>query len=216
MVTYHWGVDSAQKVTTDLYNCVLNHYGKPEFWGRYLTRVEGASEGLDKEEIELLHNSGTKLLPIYNEFKRAVGENEGRMAAMFAAYHAKKLGIRKGTPIFANVERFFDVDSQWIRGYVRYMYNTDFKPGFYHDPMEGNFAKAYCDAVNQDGLVAEQAILWSAEPNPGVTKAQLAPKFNPAKVSCESNVWIWQYGRNSKTCPIDTNLADSRLFEMLY
>lgn len=216
MVTYHWGVDSAQKVTTDLYNCVLNQYGKPEFWGRYLTRVEGASEELDREEIELLHNSGTKLLPIYNDFKRAVGENEGRMAAMFASYHAKRLGIRKGTPIFANIERFHDVDSKWILGYVQYMYNTDFKPGFYHDPTEGDFNKAYCEAVNQDELVAEQAVLWSAKPEHGVTKAQFAPKFKPSKVTCKGNVWIWQYGRNSKTCPIDTNLADSRLFEMLY
>ena len=77
-------------------------------------------------------------------------------------------------------------------------------------------AKAYCEAVSQDQMVATQAILWSAEPDPGVSKAQFAPKFNPAKVPCEANVWIWQYGRDSKICPIDTNLADSRLFEMLY
>ena len=51
MVTYHWGVDSSQKVTTDLYNCVLNNYGKPEFWGRYLTRVEGASDGLIAKKL---------------------------------------------------------------------------------------------------------------------------------------------------------------------
>lgn len=216
MVTYHWGVDSSQKVTTELYNCVLTNYGKPAFWGRYLTRVEGAAEGLDKEEIELLHNSGTKLLPIYNDFKRAVGENEGRVIAMYAAHHAKRLGIQKGTPIFANVERFFEVDSAWIRGYVNYLYNTDYKPGFYHDPSEGNFANAYCEAVSQDGLVANQAVLWSAEPDPGATKATLAPKYNPAKVPCEANVWAWQYGRDADTCPIDTNIIDQRLFEMLY
>lgn len=63
---YVWGVDSATRATEDLYNCVLNNFGKPEFWGRYLTTVEGASEGLTREEVELLHNSGTKVLPIYN------------------------------------------------------------------------------------------------------------------------------------------------------
>lgn len=216
MVTYHWGVDSSQAVTKDLYDCVLNNYGKPEFWGRYLTRVEGASEGLTNEEIQLLHNSGTKVLPIYNDFRRAVGENQGRTVAMMAAYHANRLGIRKGTPLFANVERFFEVDSNWINGYVNYLYNTDYKPGFYHDPTEGNFAQAFCEAASKNSRVANQSVLWSAEPAPGVTKANEAPKFNPTQVPCQANVWAWQYGRDSQVCPIDTNLVDSRLFEMLY
>lgn len=216
MVTYHWGVDSSQAVTKSFYDCVLNNFGKPEFWGRYLTRVEGASEGLTKEEIQLLHNSGTKILPIYNDFRRAVGESQGRVVAMMAAYHANQLGIRKGTPIFANVERFFDVDSNWINGYVNYLYNTDYKPGFYHDPSEGNFAQAFCQAASQNNRVSTQVVLWSAEPEPGVTKAKEAPKFNPTSVPCQANIWAWQYGRNSDVCPIDTNLVDSRLFDMLF
>lgn len=215
MVTYHWGVDSSQNVTEELYNCVLQNYGKPEFWGRYLTKVEGASEALTKEEIELLHHNGIKLLPIYNNFHSAVGGSEGRVIAMYASYYAKKLGIKKGTPIFANIERFFNVDSAWIRGYVDYLYNSDYKPGFYHDPTEGNFTNAYCEAVAQDSKVADQAVLWSAEPSPGVTKENLAPKFNPLTPSCTANVWAWQYGRDSSKCAIDTNIIDSRLFKML-
>lgn len=218
MATYHWGVDSSQTVTSDLYNCVLNNYGKPEYWGRYLTKVEGASEGLTKEEIQFLHTNGIKVLPIYNDFRRAVGEAQGKVVAMNAAYHAKRLGIRKGTPIFANVERFFDVDPAWIKGYVDYLYNTDYKPGMYYDPSEGNFATAYCEAANADKRVADQVILWSAEPDLGVTNAKDAPPFNPTMPECESNsnVWAWQYGRDSETCPIDTNLIENRLLEMLY
>lgn len=216
MVTYHWGVDSSQNVTKELYDCVLNNYGKPSFWGRYLTRVQGASEGLSRAEINLLHNSGTKLLPIYNDFRRAIGENQGRVVAMTAVYHAGRLGIKKGTPIFANIEKFFEVDSDWITGYVNYLYNTDYKPGFYHDPTFGNFAQSFCEAANRNPRVREQAILWSAEPETGVTKLTDAPKFNPTKVPCDANVWAWQYGRDSKTCPIDTNLIDERLFDMLY
>lgn len=216
MVTYHWGVDSSQAVTKSLYDCVLNNFGKPTFWGRYLTRVEGASEGLTREEIQLLHNSGTKVLPIYNDFRRAVGENQGRVVAMTAVYHANRLGIRKGTPIFANIEKFFEVDSNWINGYVNYLYNTDYKPGFYHDPTEGNFAQAFCQASSNNPRVANQSVLWSAQPEPGVTKLKDAPNFNPTTVPCKANVWAWQYGRNSDVCPIDTNLVDSRLFEMLY
>lgn len=216
MVTYHWGVDSSQAVTTELYNCVLNNYGKPEYWGRYLTGVEGATEGLTKEEIQLLHSSGTKIMPIYNDFRRAVGESQGKVVAMNASYHAKKLGIRKGTFIFANVERSFEVDSAWIKGYVNYLYDTDYKPGFYHDPTEGSFAAAYCEASSRDRRIADQVILWSAEPDPGVTKAKEVPPFNPTKPECKANVWAWQYGRDSKICPIDTNLIDHRLLQMLH
>lgn len=216
MVNYHWGVDSSQRVTEELYNCVLENYGKPEFWGRYLTRVQGASEGLTKDEIELLHNSGTKLMPIYNNFRSAVGENEGQVVGMYAAHHAKRLGIRKGTPIFANVEKFFHVDSAWIRGYVDYLYTTDYKPGFFHNPIEGDFPVAFCDAISKSNRVADQAILWSAKPEPGVTKMRLAPQFKPTSVPCKANVLVWQYGRDAKNCPINTDLIDSGLFEILH
>jgi hypothetical protein len=216
MVSYHWGVDSSQTVTKELYNAVLTTYGKPEYWGRYLSRVNGATEGLTKEEIELLHSNGTKLLPIYNDFRRAVGESHAKVVAMNATYHAKRLGIKKGTIIFANVERFFDVDSAWIKGYVDYLYNTDYKPGFYHDPTEGNFEKSYCEAVSQSSRVANQAVLWSTEPNLGVTKEDEAPQFNPVTPTCEANVWLWQYGRDAGDLAINTNLMDSRLLPLLY
>ncbi|KGR90122.1 hypothetical protein CD30_13295 [Ureibacillus massiliensis 4400831 = CIP 108448 = CCUG 49529] len=216
MVTFHWGVDSSQAVTRSLYDCVLNNYGKPEYWGRYLTRVEGSSEGLTKEEISLLHNSGTKILPIYNDFRRAVGANQGRVVAMTAAYHAKRLGIQKGSPIFMNVEQFFEVDSAWIRGLVNYLYNSDYKPGFYFDSTEGNFTTAYCEAVQLDKKISNQAVLWSAEPDLGVTNVEDAPDYNPATPECDANVWAWQYGHDSEVCPIDTNLVDSRLLQMLY
>lgn len=32
MVHYHWGVDSSQNVTQQLYNAVRQTYGKPDFW----------------------------------------------------------------------------------------------------------------------------------------------------------------------------------------
>lgn len=215
MVTYHWGVDSSQSVTRELYNAVLNNYGKPEFWGRYITTVGGAAEGLTREEISLLHSNGSKLLPIFSYFRRAVGESHAKVVAMNASYHAKRLGIRKGTPIFASIGPSIDVDSSWIKGYVDYLFNTDYKPGFYHDPTEGDFAEAYCEAASQDRRVANQAVLWSAKPQLGVTKANDAPKFEPITPDCDANVWAWQYGRDDSDLPIDTNLVDSRLFTML-
>lgn len=78
---YYWGVDSALKVTKPLYHCVLQNFGKPSFWGRYLAPIEGKVEGLTKDEIELLHHSGTKLLPIYSKFQEAVGYRQGKVIA---------------------------------------------------------------------------------------------------------------------------------------
>jgi len=62
IVSVVWGVVCSEEVTEELYNCVLENFGKPQFWGRYLTTVAGASEGLTRTEIDLLHNSGTKTI----------------------------------------------------------------------------------------------------------------------------------------------------------
>lgn len=213
---YIWGVDSAAKVTADLYNCVVKNYGKPAYWGRYLARIPNASEELTKDEVQLLHNSGTKILPIYNNFSEAVGYDKGRVVAQNSTYHAKRLGVPQGTVLFANVERFFNVDKDWIKGYVDVMYKSSYKAGIYHDPIQGGFSTAYCQAVQDSKEVANQLILWSAEPQSGVTKSRQAPAYQPKKPPCLANVWGWQYGRDSKTCPIDTNLIDQRLFNQLW
>lgn len=215
-MSYLWGVDSTTNVTKDLYNCVLKKYGKPEYWGRNITQLDDAAEGLTQIEIELLHNSGTKIIPIYSKLTAAIGSREGRTTAQNAVYHARRLGIPEGTIIFANVENSFEVDTDWILGYVEAMYPTGFKPGFYNDLIEGNFTSAYCQAVSQNDQVAVQAVLWSAEPKTGISKQRNAPKFDPSKPNCKANVWAWQYGRDASTCPINTNLINQRLYNLLW
>lgn len=215
-VVYRWGVDSAAKVTREAYNCVLRNFGKPDFWGRYLTTVPNASEGLNQEEIELLHNSGTRILPIYNQFRSATGRQNGVIVARNAIFHARRLGIPEGKVLFANVERFFPVDSEWILGYVDTFFPSGYKPGIYHDPVEGNFSNAYCQAASRNARVSDQLILWSAEPDPGVTKRRNAPAYQPSSPPCKANVWVWQYGRDAEECPIDTNLADQRAYNVFW
>jgi len=214
-VVYRWGVDSATSVTKSLYDCVLRTYGKPDFWGRYLTTVPNASDGLTEMEIQLLHNSGTRILPIYNQFRRATGRQNGVIVARNTIFHARRLGIPEGKVLFANVERFFPVDSEWIFGFVETFFTSGYKPGIYHDPTEGNFSRAYCQAAS-NSRVRDQLILWSAEPDPGPTKKGEAPTFKPTSPPCQSNVWLWQYGRDAEECPIDTNLADQRVFNLLW
>lgn len=211
-----WGVDSSAPVNEKLYECVTSNFGQPQFWGRYLTTTPNVSTGLTKEEISFIQSKGIKILPIYNVFREATGYGKGQQIARNAVFHARRLSIPKNTLIIANVEHFFRVDGEWIRGFVESLYPTGYRPGFYHDPTKGEFADAYCEAVKENNQVAAQSILWSAEPEPGVTKERNAPRFNPATPNCKANVWLWQYGRDAQKCPIDTNLGDRKLLNVLF
>lgn len=131
-----WGVDSAATVDKELYECVLNQFGKPLFWGRYLVTVPNAANGLTRDEISLLRNSGTKIMPIYSNFTHATGERQGRTVAKNMIYHAKRLGFPKGKILFAYIERNFAVDAAWINGYINTMYTNDYKAGIYFDPIK--------------------------------------------------------------------------------
>ena len=96
------------------------------------------------------------------------------------------------------------------------MYDSGYKCGIYNDPAHGTFNSAFCQAVKENKQVHIQTIIWSAEPEVGVTSPQRAPAFNPQNPNCQSNVWMWQYGRNAATCPIDTNHADTRVLASLW
>ncbi|WP_096199138.1 glycoside hydrolase domain-containing protein [Bacillus sp. FJAT-45350] len=212
-----WGVDSAAAVSEDLYNCVIENFGKPEYWGRYLTTVPNVSDGITSDEVARLRGNGIRILPIYNVFREAVGYRQGKITANNSVFQARRLGIPTGSVIFANVEHFFNVDEGWIRGWVDAFYPSGYLPGFYHDPVQGNFSSAFCEAVENNEQVRIQSILWSAEPEPGTTSKQNRPRrFAPASVQCEANVWGWQYGRDAEQCPIDTNLITQQMYDVLW
>jgi hypothetical protein len=211
-----WGVDSAVKVEEKLYQCVLSNYGKPKYWGRYLSRKEGVNDGLSKEEILFLHIRGVRILPIYNDFSEATGYRNGQVSARNAIFHANKLNFPKDSVIFANIENFFAVNEAWIRGWVDVFYTSGYRPGFYHDPTTGDFQSSFCAASKKNDKVKNQSILWSAEPEKEITSEKEAPRYQPKKLSCPANVWGWQYGRDAKDCPIDTNLIIFNLYQLLW
>jgi hypothetical protein len=216
MVRKVWGVDSAAPVTEELFQCVRSTFGYPKFWGRYLTDVADVSTGLTKNEIAYIRGLGIKILPVYNVITEAVGYFRGQVAARNAVYHARRLGIPENNAIFVNIEKFFNVDEAWIRGWVESLYPSGYRPGIYHDPVSGDFSAAYCEAVKNNNQVAVQSILWSAKPLAGISSERDAPQFKPAMPDCKGNVWVWQYGRDAKECPIDTNLADQKVLSFLY
>jgi hypothetical protein len=212
-----WGIDSAATVTESLFQCVLDTFGYPVFWGRYLTTVENVSDGLTKEEISFIRDRGVKLWVLYNDFTNAAGYRNGQVAATNAIFHANRLGIPKGIMITANLER--QIDENWIVAWVETFYPSGYLPGLYGDPTSGDFSNAYCKAVELNSEVADQAIVWSNQPRPGVTKRKNAPQqFKPAVPPCRSNTWGWQYGWDDPSCsiPIDANLADDKVMKHLW
>lgn len=216
MSIYEWGIDSAQNVTEELFQCVMRNFGYPRFWGRYLVRVPGISEGLTKQEITFIRNKGVKLLPIYNSFQAAQGYRQGRAAANNAVFHARELGIPKGIPLFANVERFFQIDGEWIQGWTEALVISGYKSGIYNDPVVGGFHKAFCNAVRENEKIKRLTILWSAQPELEPSGPQNPPNYNPYAPGCGGNVWAWQYSRKVTQCPIDTDLANSSLVNILW
>lgn len=216
MQIYVWGVDSAVNVTEELFQCVLQNFGYPGFWGRYLVRVQGLSEGLAKPEISFIHNKGIKLLPIYNSIQEAKGYYRGRAAANNAAFYAQNLSIPKGIPIFADIEPHFQIDDEWIQGWTDEIILSGYKSGIYNFPVTGGFNTAFCNAVKENKQIKTLNILWSAEPELEPSGLLDAPDYKPAGPVCGGNVWAWQYSRKVTSCPIDTNLAGSELVNILW
>lgn len=216
MLIYEWGVDSAEDVTEDLFQCVMRNFGYPRFWGRYLERVPLISEGLTRQEISFIHSKGIKLLPIYNSSREAKGYQQGIAAANNAAFNAQILGIPQGILLFADIEPYFPIDAEWILGWTEAIVINGYKSGIYNDPTTGGFNKAFCNAVKEDENVKLLNILWSAQPVLEPSGPQNPPDYQPKAPACGGNVWVWQYSRDAASCPIDTNLADSNLVNILW
>lgn len=185
-------------------------------WGRYLSTVPRIASGLTAGEITFLQRQNIKILPIYNDFRNAVGYENGKNVALRAITQAVRLRIPKETFIFANIEHYFQINEAWIRGWADTIRRSDYQSGMYHDPIRGPFSKAFCQAVKKDAKIGNETVLWSAQPEVKTTGPKNAPTFSPNSPKCQKNIWAWQYGRDAKTCPIDSNLIDRRLYNQLF
>ncbi|MBO0958812.1 DUF1906 domain-containing protein [Neobacillus sp. MM2021_6] len=214
--TIVWGIDTASKIDQAFLQCVKDNYGEPAVIGRYLETKEGISMGLTKEEATLLHEQGAKILPIFNHFTDATGYENGAAEAKEAVSYAQKIGIPEGVALFADIEPKYPVDEAFIRGWVEPLMESPYKPGIYGVlTPESKLSAAYQSAVSKNKQVQDQTILWSSNPDPGVTPKDQAPAYAPGAPE-NVNISIWQYGIDGKTCNIDTNLIQSSVLESLW
>ena len=214
--TIVWGVDTASSVDQAFLQCVKKNYGAPTVFGRYLETKGDVSVGLTKEEVVLLHQQGIKILPIFNHFKEAVGYDRGVAEAKEAIAYAQKLGIPKGVAIFADIEPTYPVDEAFIRGWVDTLASSPYKPGIYGVlTPDSKLSTAYQAAASKNKNLQTQTILWSSNPDPGVTAKNKAPAFQPGAPK-NITISIWQYGIDGKSCNIDTNLIQSTVLDQLW
>ncbi len=211
-----WGVDSADYTTEDFYECVIEQYGKPKAWGRYIGTKEGVSRGLDKSEIAFLHERDISIIPIYNLFTDATGYKNGQSEAEQAIEIATAFEVKKGVSLFANIEPEYPVDSAFIQGWTDGVHSSQYKPGIYGLFKEGNaISEAFQEAASSNKKVADDVMIWSSYPQKKVTIKENAPSFN-RETPDSVNVSIWQYGIEGEVCNIDTNVLKSEALERLW
>jgi hypothetical protein len=211
-----WGLDTASPVDPAFIQCVAENYGKPAVFGRYLETKEGVSSGLTVDEAAFLHNQGIKIIPIFNHFTDATTYEQGLTEAEEAIAYAENLGIPQGIAIFADIEPGYPVDEAFIRGWVDTLLDSPYHPGIYGVfRSDSDVTTAYQAAAANSQTVADETIIWSSNPEPGITTQADAPAFEP---DAPENIIIsiWQYGIDGQTCNIDTNLIKTDILDYLW
>ncbi|MFS0671776.1 glycoside hydrolase domain-containing protein [Ornithinibacillus sp. 179-J 7C1 HS] len=209
----HWGVDSATYTDEEFLGCVVDNFGKPVVWGRYLGEKEGVSEGIDKAEIQLLHDNDIQILVIYNHVEDARGYDNGVNHAEEAIAMAEELEIPEDVAIFVDIEPDYPVDAAFMEGWYQTMVDSNYEPGVYGVfDEESELLNAY-NSMEQE--VQENTIVWTAYPQEEVTTKENAPDYNPQGPD-NARVYGWQYAIDSETCNIDTNLFEGNMLEYLW
>lgn len=209
----YWGVDSAELVDKDLFQCVKYNYGSPEVWGRYLGDIEDVSEGIDADEVDYLHDKDVKILLIYNHFDSATGYDHGADHASKAINYAKDLKVPDDVALFGDIEPNFSVDSAFIEGWYDTISDSDFAPGLYGVfNKDSKLIEAY-NATNEK--YQKNIVVWSAYPQKEISSKKEAPEFNPDGPK-DAMTNGWQYGQDSEDCHIDTNLFNDDMLDYLW
>ncbi|WP_231514785.1 glycoside hydrolase domain-containing protein [Oceanobacillus salinisoli] len=210
---YYWGVDSASYTNENVYSCVVDNFGEPEVWGRYLGDREGVSAGMDSEEVNYLHENDIPILVIYNHVNEAVGYDHGVDHGNQAISMAEELGIPEGVVLFVDIEPEYPVDSAFMEGWYDTLTDSSYYPAVYGVFDEGSALLEAYNAMDQE--VQENTIVWTAFPQQEPTSKDNAPEYDPQGPE-NSMLYGWQYAIDAETCNIDTNLFTNEMMDYLW
>jgi hypothetical protein len=211
-----WGIDTASKINEGFYKCVNENFGSPQVVGRYLGTKEGVSKGITIEEKEAIKSRGADILLIHNRFSDATGYEKGVEEANEAISLAEELGVTEGVALFADIEPTYPVNKEFILGWYETLSSSKYEPGIYGIFEKDNpLYNAFSNAVNSNQSLKEKLILWTSAPNIGITTEEQSPEYQPTAPK-GSRIIGWQYGIDSKSCNIDTNLFNMKFQDLLW
>lgn len=199
-----WGVDTTHKADVSAVN---NAYGRnPDFFGQYLDGRQGSGEvDLSSDTASTLHSKGVGIILIEDEgfcSSSDKGTTFGKNGAAGAIDAGAK--ANEGDIVYMDVEVGDTVTKDCLVAYAKELGKHGFEPGFYENPINGDFGPAYCSAANDNPNI-KAGPLWASTPNGAdkETSAASSPPFNPAKPSCGSGVTtvLWQYSLEGSTPP---------------
>ncbi|RKQ34030.1 DUF1906 domain-containing protein [Oceanobacillus halophilus] len=210
---HYWGVDSASYTDEEHYSCIVDNFGEPSVFGRYIGENEGVSIGLDREEVNFLHDNDISILVIYNHVNDAVGNEQGVEHAEQAIAMAEDLSIPEDIALFVDIEPEYPIDSSFLQAWYETVNESNYYPAVYGVFDEGSELLEAYNAMESEAL--ENMIVWTAYPQEGVTTKDNAPEYNPQGPD-NSMLYGWQYGLESETCTIDTNLFTNDMMDYLW
>ena len=223
-----WGVDSCKAFTDSYWGTsgllpqIVSQYGKPDFWGRYLTNT--VCPGISANEIHAAAYYGMGILPIYNDYNcsAVVGYANGHSYADAAVQTAEGLGIPPDHALAIDIEPASsdcpgaaNIDTGFIEGWYDGVYGAGYVPAYYGNGTNGSeFANAWCTTVAILPNIARDSYLWSFEPSliGSFTRAS-APGYAAYNPGCAGTTAAWQYqiGSYSANPNIDSDEAMSQI-----
>lgn len=166
--------------------------GSPMYGDDIFGDKKNVSAGLTKEEAAFLQSKGTQVLLIYNQFTDATGYQNGVNQANLAIQLAIELGVPEKVYIFADIEQNYPVDMDFILGWSYTLWSSPYHPGIYGNVVEGEkITTALNGAIEKEGAIKEKVIIWTNQPQIGVTTQKQAPPFEPATPTASPNVLVW-------------------------
>lgn len=217
-----FGVDTVSTITPSFLSSVINTYGKPAVIERYLNYND-----LSASEAAYIHSQGIQILVTMSDptDSQDIGRSAGVAWANQALSYVHALKIPTGTVVFSDIENGTPIDAAWIEGWSDTIIKAGYLPGYYENSTTGSFRGAFCSAMSSNSGVANDSILFSAEPDYGTAPASQAPNNGAipasADTTCSNGTLYgpmgWQYGlAGGNSVNVDTDEFGTHILTMAW
>jgi Domain of unknown function (DUF1906) len=220
--TYGGSGGSGALTPTTLAALITELKGTPGVIGVYLDH--GTGPVLTSGVVSTIHGHGIVMNLIEDSYTAAEVTSggletaaEGSADATTAATNAHNLGAPENSSIviYRDIENGENVSWQYITAYYNELSGHHFIPGFYENPISGQFNGAFC---NTTSTIENGSAQWTDEPSTGAsTLSQFYYTNRPAWTSPDTttctpsgaSVYAWQYILAGGVGPVDDDLMST-------